>query len=103
MQKGYWLRQHRKILCGSPGSLILFHQANRVCRVILGFLHVVRVCMEGFDHHSSAKRSLFSPTPFCNNVHKSGFFPPGESYSLNLNFIIISVLQKRKIYVREKS
>lgn len=28
---------------GSLGNLIKSHQANRVCRVILGFLHVVRV------------------------------------------------------------
>ena len=59
--------------------------------------------MKGFDYHSSAKRSPFSPTPFCNNVHKSGFFPPGESYSLTLNFYIISAYQKREIYVRKRS
>lgn len=29
-----------------------------------GFLHVVRVCIKGFDCHSSAKRSPFSPTTF---------------------------------------
>ena len=52
---------------------------------------------------SSAKRSPFSPTPFCKNVHKSGFFPPVESYSLNLNFTIISTLQKREIHVRKRS
>ena len=63
----------------------------------------VRVCTTGFDSHSSAERSPFSPTPLCNNVHKSRFFPPVESYSLNLNFIIISALQKREIYVGKRS
>ena len=36
-------------------------------------------------------------------MHKSGFFPPGESYSLNLNNYIISAYQKREIHVRKRS
>ena len=55
---------------GSLGNLIKSHQTNRVCRIILGFLHIVSVCMKGFDCHSSAKRSPFSPTPLCHNMHK---------------------------------
>ena len=59
--------------------------------------------MKDFDYLSSAKLSPFSPTPFCNNVHKSGFSPPVESNSLNLIFYIISAHQKREIHVRKRS
>ena len=33
----------------------------------IGFLHVVRVCKEGFDYRSLAKRSPFPP-PSYNNM-----------------------------------
>ena len=63
----------------------------------------VRVCMKDFDYLSSAKLSPFSPTPFCNNVHKSGFFPPVESYSLKSNLSINPAHQKREIQVLKRS
>ena len=37
------------------GILIFSHQASRVFSVILGFLHVISVCMKDFAHHTSAK------------------------------------------------
>ena len=78
-------------------------QPNRVCRVILGFLHVVRVCTSGFDCLSSAKRSPFSPTPSCHNMYESGFFPPVESVIQNSKKHINLANQKREIYVRKRS
>ena len=85
------------------GPACNFHQGNRVRRVILGFLHVVRVCMKVFDCLSSAKWSPFSPTPLCNNVHKSGFFPPGENFIQNLNFYIVSRNFEAEIHVPKRS
>ena len=79
-------------------------EISGVClNTLLGFLHIVRVCTSGFDCLSSAKPSPFSPTPFSHNVHKSGFFPPGESVIQNSKKHINLAYQKREIYVRKRS
>ena len=45
----------------------------------------------------------FPPPPFCNNVHKSGFFPPVETVIQNSKKYINLANQKRKIHVQKRS